>query len=241
MSSQFGHAFRISTWGESHGGGVGVVIDGCPPRARAERGGHPARPRSAPPGPERDRHAARGGGSVPAFSPASSKGSTLGTPICDRGDEQGRAARGVSRDGDAPSARRTPTTPTRRSTASATGRAADAPRRARRSAAWPRRPWRRRCSRASRPALEIVAYVKTIHELDRRGGSRDGDARAGRGEHRPLPRRGDGRATMIDFIKQVRSEGDTVGGVIECVDPRRAARARASRSSTSSRPTSPRR
>src|SRR6267142_7200373 len=31
MSSQFGHAFRISTWGESHGGGVGVVIDGCPP------------------------------------------------------------------------------------------------------------------------------------------------------------------------------------------------------------------
>src|SRR5215207_85669 len=32
MSSQLGHAFRISTWGESHGGGVGVVIDGCPPR-----------------------------------------------------------------------------------------------------------------------------------------------------------------------------------------------------------------
>src|SRR5882757_1121620 len=31
MSSQFGQLFRISTWGESHGGGVGVVIDGCPP------------------------------------------------------------------------------------------------------------------------------------------------------------------------------------------------------------------
>ncbi|MBI1870954.1 MAG: chorismate synthase [Chlamydiae bacterium] len=28
----FGHLFRITTWGESHGGGVGVVIDGCPPR-----------------------------------------------------------------------------------------------------------------------------------------------------------------------------------------------------------------
>lgn len=32
MSSSFGQAFRISTFGESHGGGVGVVIDGCPPR-----------------------------------------------------------------------------------------------------------------------------------------------------------------------------------------------------------------
>ena len=32
MSSSFGRAFRITTWGESHGPGVGVVIDGCPPR-----------------------------------------------------------------------------------------------------------------------------------------------------------------------------------------------------------------
>jgi chorismate synthase len=32
MSSSFGTLFRISTWGESHGGGVGVVVDGCPPR-----------------------------------------------------------------------------------------------------------------------------------------------------------------------------------------------------------------
>jgi len=32
MSSFFGSCFRIATWGESHGGGVGVVVDGCPPR-----------------------------------------------------------------------------------------------------------------------------------------------------------------------------------------------------------------
>ena len=31
MSSTYGRAFRITTWGESHGGGVGVVLDGCPP------------------------------------------------------------------------------------------------------------------------------------------------------------------------------------------------------------------
>jgi len=28
----FGTLFRITTWGESHGRGLGVVIDGCPPR-----------------------------------------------------------------------------------------------------------------------------------------------------------------------------------------------------------------
>ena len=32
MSSSLGQLFRISTWGESHGVGVGVVIDGCPPK-----------------------------------------------------------------------------------------------------------------------------------------------------------------------------------------------------------------
>jgi chorismate synthase len=32
MASSFGKLFRITTFGESHGGGVGVVIDGCPPR-----------------------------------------------------------------------------------------------------------------------------------------------------------------------------------------------------------------
>jgi chorismate synthase len=32
MGNTFGHLFRITTWGESHGGAVGVVVDGCPPR-----------------------------------------------------------------------------------------------------------------------------------------------------------------------------------------------------------------
>lgn len=31
MGSSTGRLFRITTFGESHGGGVGVVIDGCPP------------------------------------------------------------------------------------------------------------------------------------------------------------------------------------------------------------------
>ena len=32
MGNSFGTLFRISTWGESHGGGIGVVVDGCPPK-----------------------------------------------------------------------------------------------------------------------------------------------------------------------------------------------------------------
>ena len=32
MGNTFGTLFRITTWGESHGKGIGVVIDGCPPR-----------------------------------------------------------------------------------------------------------------------------------------------------------------------------------------------------------------
>jgi chorismate synthase len=28
----FGHLFRVTTWGESHGSAIGCVVDGCPPR-----------------------------------------------------------------------------------------------------------------------------------------------------------------------------------------------------------------
>ena len=32
MANTFGQLFRVTTFGESHGGGIGVVIDGCPPK-----------------------------------------------------------------------------------------------------------------------------------------------------------------------------------------------------------------
>ena len=32
MTNTFGKMFRITTWGESHGDAVGVVVDGCPPQ-----------------------------------------------------------------------------------------------------------------------------------------------------------------------------------------------------------------
>ncbi len=33
----FGTAFRVTTWGESHGETVGVVVDGCPPKMELDR------------------------------------------------------------------------------------------------------------------------------------------------------------------------------------------------------------
>src|SRR5499426_1418103 len=32
MGNTVGQLFRVTTFGESHGGGIGVVIDGCPPK-----------------------------------------------------------------------------------------------------------------------------------------------------------------------------------------------------------------
>src|SRR5687768_5777450 len=29
--NSFGHLFRSTTWGESHGPAIGAVVDGCPP------------------------------------------------------------------------------------------------------------------------------------------------------------------------------------------------------------------
>jgi len=81
MGNTFGHLFRVTTWGESHGGGVGVVVDGCPPRLELTE---------ADIQPELDR---RRPGQSPLVSPRKESdkvqilsgtfgGRTLGTPIC---------------------------------------------------------------------------------------------------------------------------------------------------------------
>ena len=32
----FGHLFRVTTWGESHGKAIGATIDGCPPNVNID-------------------------------------------------------------------------------------------------------------------------------------------------------------------------------------------------------------
>ena len=35
--NSFGHLFRVTTWGESHGPAIGCVVDGCPPGLKIDR------------------------------------------------------------------------------------------------------------------------------------------------------------------------------------------------------------
>src|ERR1017187_538843 len=82
MASSFGQLFRITTWGESHGGGVGVVVDGCPPRLKLSEADiqpdldrrRPGQSKIVTPRKESD--------TVQIMSGISTTGLTLGTPIC---------------------------------------------------------------------------------------------------------------------------------------------------------------
>src|SRR2546423_863854 len=80
MANTFGHLFRITTWGESHGGGVGVVIDGCPPRLEiSEADIHPALDRRRP-GQSKIVSPRKESDTVQILSGVF-EGNTLGTPI----------------------------------------------------------------------------------------------------------------------------------------------------------------
>ena len=81
MSSSFGELFRITTWGESHGGGVGVVVDGCPPRLKlSEADIQPELDRRRP-GQSKITSRRREPDTVQILS-GTFEGKTLGTPIC---------------------------------------------------------------------------------------------------------------------------------------------------------------
>ena len=213
MSSQLGHAFRISTWGESHGGGVGVVIDGCPPliplcEADIQRDLDRRRPGQSEivtPRDEADRCEILSG----VF-----EGKTTGTPIAilvrnkdarpeaysemaaafrpSHADYTYQAKYGIRnhQGGGRSSARET------------IGRVAAA-------------AVAKQVLAQLAPGLEIVAYVKTIHEL-----VAEVDPESVRFEQveANIVRCPDAAMAerMIEFIKQVRSEGDSVGGTIEC-------------------------
>jgi chorismate synthase len=213
MGNTFGHLFRVTTFGESHGGAVGVVVDGCPPRLRLSEADI-----------QRDLDRRRPGQSAVTTSRAESdrarivsgvfEGRTLGTPIAilvwnedarpdayakfkDRyrpshADFTYEAKYGIRnwQGGGRASARET------------VGRVA--------AAAIAKKLL------AERLGVEIVAYVKRVHEIDAtiapsRVRLEDVESNIVRCPDRRAA------ARMIRLIEAMRDEGDSVGGVVECV------------------------
>jgi chorismate synthase len=213
MSSQFGQSFRISTWGESHGGGVGVVIDGCPPRLALSESDiqrdldrrRPGQSEIVTPRDEADQCRILSG----VF-----EGQTLGTPICIA--VMNKDAR--------PESYREMETAYRPSHADYTYQAKYGIRNWQGGGRASARETIGRVAAAAvakkvlaqlAPELEIVAYVKTIHELTaevdpEKVTFEQVEANIVRCPDAPMAEK------MIEFIKRVRSEGDSVGGIIEC-------------------------
>jgi len=214
MSSQTGTLFRISTWGESHGGGVGVVIDGCPPLIPLSE---------ADIQPELDR---RRPGQSEIVTPRKEadtckilsgvfQGKTLGTPICivvmnedarpeaysemesafrpSHADFTYQAKYGIRnwQGGGRSSARET------------IGRVAAG-------------ALAKKILATLFPGLEVLAYVRSVQHLE---ASIDPETVTFEQVESNIVRCPDPVAAqkMLEHIKQIRTDGDSVGGVVECI------------------------
>lgn len=214
MSNTFGQLFRITTFGESHGGGIGVVIDGCPPKIEISEAEiqreldrrRPGQSKITTQRKEEDRCEILSG----VF-----EGKTLGTPIGvlvrnkdARPDDYAAIAKtfrpshadftyeakyGIRnwQGGGRASARET------------IGRVAAG-------------AIARKVLRTLYPKIDIVGYVVQVHELtakiDRsKVRMSDVDANVVRCPDKAAAKK------MISLIEKTRAEGDSLGGVIECV------------------------
>jgi chorismate synthase len=214
MGNTFGQLFRVTTFGESHGGGIGVVIDGCPPRVeiceadiqRELDRRRPGQSKLTTQRKEEDRCEILSG----VF-----EGKTLGTPIAivvqnkdarpedyvemvgkfrpSHADYTYEAKYGIRnwQGGGRASARET------------IGRVAAG-------------AIAKRILSGLYADFEIVAYVTQIHEVTAeidRSTVRIEDVEAN------LVRCPDAATAkrMISLIEEIRDEGDSIGGVIECV------------------------
>jgi len=214
MSSSLGTLFRISTWGESHGPGVGVVIDGCPPRVplsvedlqkELDRR-RPGQSKIVTPRKEADEAEILSG---------VVDGLTTGTPI-------GILVRNTDQ---RPSAYTEMQTAYRPSHADYTY---DAKYGIRSVSGGGRASARETIGRVAAGAIarkvlerdlagyECIAYVKSIHDLE---AAVNPDTVTADQVESNIVRTADAAMVdpMIDLITQMRSEGNSVGGVIECV------------------------
>lgn len=215
MSSSFGVLYRISTWGESHGAGVGVVIDGCPPRipltvediqSELDRR-RPGQSKITTPRKEEDKAEILSG---------VVDGLTTGTPIAvlvrntdhrpSAYTEMQQAYRPSHADYtyDAKYGIRSVSGGGRASARETIGRVAAG-------------AIAQKVLKGAQPAYECVAYVRSVQDIQVSHASLQ-NPQASVIESN-IVRACDPEAAekMIQLIENVRSEGNSVGGVIECV------------------------
>lgn len=213
MGNTFGHLFRVTTWGESHGGAVGVVVDGCPPGlALTEADIQPELDRRRP-GQSNIVTPRKESDTVKILS-GTFEGKTLGTPICmivKNEDARPEAYSEIAekfrpshsdytyfakyglwnwQGGGRSSARET------------IGRVA--------AGAIAKKILKERYG------VEILAYVKQVYNIK---ANIDIDKVTFKDVESNPVRCPDNDAAkkMIRLIERVRSQGDTVGGIVECI------------------------
>jgi chorismate synthase len=213
MSSSLGTLFRISTWGESHGPGVGVVIDGCPPKVSLSESDiqyeldrrRPGQSKIVTPRKEDDKAEILSG---------VLDGQTLGTPIglFVRNTDQRPSAYTEMQQAYRPSHAdytydakygiRAVSGGGRSSARETIGRVAAG-------------AVARKVLQQSLPGYECLAYVKTIQHLE----AKVPEMLTSELIESNIVRTCDADAAekMIELIETVRSQGNSVGGVIECV------------------------
>lgn len=213
MGNTFGHLFRISTFGESHGGGVGVVIDGCPPLVSIDASFIQAELDRRRPGQSKITTPRKEADTCEILSGVF-EGKTLGTPIAilvrnqdTRPQDYGEMA-----------------TTYRPSHADATY---DAKYGIRNWQGGGRSSARETIGRVAAGAIakkilqqaagvEIVGYVKRIKDLECVA---DPDTVTLEQVESNIVRCPDAECAerMIELIEKVRDSGDSIGGVVECV------------------------
>lgn len=214
MGNIFGQLFRITTFGESHGGGVGVVIDGCPPRLSLSESDIQCELDRRRPGQSAITTQRKEADRCEILS-GLFEGCTLGTPIAIlvRNEDARPEAYEPLRETYRPSHAdftyqekygvRNWQGGGRASARETVGRVAAG-------------AVARKLLASLFPEIEIAGYVTQIHDIV---ASVDRD-RVSRDLVEQSPVRcpdGDASEKMVRLIEKVRADGDSVGGVIECV------------------------
>lgn len=214
MSSTLGKLFQISTWGESHGVGVGVNIEGCPPLLEITQEDIQKELDRRRPG-QSDIVTPRQEGDVCEILSGVFEGKTLGSPIgiLVRNKDQRPSSYTEMKDKYRPSHAdytydakygiRAWHGGGRASARETIGRVAAA-------------AVAKKVLDKLAPGIETIAYVKTIQNLTAQV---DPNTVKFEDVESNIVRTGDLSIVepMIDLIKKVRSEGNSVGGIIECV------------------------